>query len=852
MNRKQESEHRSVKKKHIILIILFIIVSFIVVSGGLYAAGALPSSLSAELDRLFKSQAPANQPASQPEVLTPPELSDPYFAQSALPKDLIGVYVDLDQDVKTQSQGTYVDLFNEAALYYADFRNYRANTVFIRPDLEGRFVGFADAYGNPVDILLEYLRQADTQGMKKALVLDASLLYGKDGSLTLDRVLYYLSNYTFDAVMYCPESNISTTDVASVFTYLNQNVKALYPTGLDVGLRIPGSTAAAVTDAQIVEVLNTLPDFVMVESGAIASASAPFRTVVGHWNSLAVSYPSIHFYCEHRNDLVLSGGEWNNASEIENELKALWDMECFHGSVFRSAETLIANRSSTSLILSRFMFEGELADLRVTTIRTDPSTGVVTLSGSSSPGHKVVLNGNALTNGSSFTFTKSLNPGLNPFVFKSCGKTLEYDIYHNGADSGNRIGYGNTVSPYVDNGLGVGMMVRLRNDDVETLGGISEKDTYHADFSTLPEGTLDYLVRMEMSEAGFLRYVLKSGNTVYGVNCELIDNAYLMPANQITVDRVDDSNPNTTDLVLNSDWFVPVNVQCLPQEYYAGYSSYSFNVTSFTAEYVDVTFHHTAAFYNAEALQFAPNSPFVRAEMYQQGDGLILRLYLRKAGQFYGFDIFQNEAHQLVVSFKKHSDGSVAGKTIMVDAGHGGWYMTGTSLSNNAVAEKTVTLALALKVKNLLESRGAAVIMTRMLDTSLTLEERTALIGQYNPDLFISIHCDGTTNTADAGTHTFYFRPYSMPLADAINRSLASVYKTYIYHPGDANYNKVDKDIKFYPFFVTRMNQCPAVLIETGFMTNAIEGAVLIDDNSQMWLAQGIADGLGNYFAQNY
>ena len=47
----------------------------------------------------------------------------------------------------------------------------------------------------------------------------------------------------------------------------------------------------------------------------------------------------------------------------------------------------------------------------------------------------------------------------------------------------------------------------------------------------------------------------------------------------------------------------------------------------------------------------------------------------------------------LVLSFKKHSDNLLAGKTVMLDAGHGGLYMTGTALRDQSTAEKKTTLS---------------------------------------------------------------------------------------------------------------------------------------------------------------
>ena len=84
-----------------------------------------------------------------------------------------------------------------------------------------------------------------------------------------------------------------------------------------------------------------------------------------------------------------------------------------------------------------------------------------------------------------------------------------------------------------------------------------------------------------------------------------------------------------------------------------------------------------------------------------------------------------------------------------------------------------------------------------------------------------------------------------------IHASLVNIYRNNIYLPTDSNYSSVDRKIKFYPFYVTRRNQCPSVLVETGFMTNYIEGNILANENGQYWIAQGIAEGIANYFLTN-
>ena len=846
------------KKSRIALIIAFIALSLLVVTVGLYVSDALPQKVSYSITSFVSRLTGGRHSQTEPEIHTdefiPTVNVDPSVGVSSLlPEKVVGVTLGLNTDVKMTASDSYAALYNEALIYYNDFKNYTVNTVFLKPDLEGRFENLKDAYGNAVDALRVYLSLAETDGLFRILIADRDLIVEEKGSLKLERLKFYLSNYAFNGVVFsCPD--VSPEEYLSLFTQFSSTLRSLYGHELQIGACLDARQSAAFSNENITALLSDAAlNFVEIEASSLRSSVNPFNIALSRWNAAAAYFRHIRIVCGHRNDLVLSGAyEWSNPTEIVDEMQALWDHEFINGSVFHSAETLLKNRSSMSLALSRFVFDGELPDLQITKINLYPEQSRVHFVGASASGHKMTLNGFSAGSGGEFNLIRDLYPGENPFRFESCGKTLSCNIYQVTPDLGNRYGYSDAVSPYVDNGLGTALMARIINDDTETLGAPNEKNTYHADNSTLPKETLDYVVNMDLTEAGFLRYQLKSGATVYGVNCELLSGAYVMPKNRVIVNSVNDVSPTSTDIIFDTDWFVPIRVVCSPQAYHFGYDSYSYNIDSFTAQYVDVYFHYSE-FYNSAALSFGPTSPFSRSELYATGeDTIILRLYLKKTGQFYGFDIRRTDDKKLVLSFKKHSDGLLAGKTVMLDPGHGGLYMTGTALTNNTVAEKTVTLAIASKAKGMLEALGAKVIMTRVMDMSLTLEERTALLSKYNPDIFVSIHCDGTENVSDAGTHTFYFRPYSMPLAYSINAALSTIYKTYIYKPTDTNYPKIDKNIKFYPFFVTRLDQCPSVLVETGFMTNPDEGLILTQENTQYWLAQGITNGIQNYFAANY
>ncbi len=970
------------KKRKIITVCIFVVLSVFLIMAGLFASDSLPQKLTYKINGFITSlgfQPNGKGIASGADnfvVYVPVE-------KKMMPDDLKAVWLDEAYDITADPAYGLQAFLSEADLYFNYFDNFLTNALFIKPDTLNKFSGLTDANGNAADILREYMNRAAAKEYTKGLIVDESMLYTDDGKLSFDTVKFYLTNYSFDAVVLDSEALSKNGRLNSAAPFVRDAVKA-FDSELFFGVVVIPDAVSKYADAQTVQLLTAgISDFIIVRAdGSLHSASLPFAAVMSWWNEYAQYFPATRFYIMHRTDLVCQGAsEWSDHAEIAEEMRYMWDFNNVYGSVFYSASSLRANKSSFAQRIAFLLDDGESKTLKVKKIDLNAQNNTVLFSGVSDFGHRLLCNHTvAKENGGAFSLTYPLSAGDNVFSFSSCGREITYRIFNNshlihsyypqtdinaskddvvtimavcmsncsvvcslngndypmtmqeGAavegmpqgfsvftcavnftgssfkdinlgnititavledvkeavtcgrvtllksnssaawskvletvyklfyrESPNNSEYteisshsdGFKVSPYKDNGLGTSLMCKIYYDDTEQLGRAGAYDTYQADLSALCKGTLDYVDNMTVSEEGYIRYELRSGISVYGVNCELINNAFTMPQNGIIARGVAES-VSSTDIVFETDWLVPVTVKTLPQSYSTGYLNYSYNVSNYTAEYVDVTFHHTSAFYNQESIAFAADSPFVSYELFTGNKGeMILRLHLRQKGQFYGFDIFTDENSNLVISFKKHTNGALYGKVIMVDPGHGGLAMTGTALRNETVAEAQVTLSIAKKVQQMLTEQGATVIMTRTMDTPLDLDERCVIMSEYNPDIFISIHCDGSDNESDSGTHTFYFRPYSQPLAKAINASLVSTYQNYIYQPGDTNYPSINRGIKFYPFFVTRLNQCPSELIETGFMTNIVEGSILANDNQQYWIAQGITYGLMNYFAAN-
>ncbi len=97
---------------------------------------------------------------------------------------------------------------------------------------------------------------------------------------------------------------------------------------------------------------------------------------------------------------------------------------------------------------------------------------------------------------------------------------------------------------------------------------------------------------------------------------------------------------------------------------------------------------------------------------------------------------------------------------VVLDPGHGGADLGATAEQDGKLlAEKDLTLALALEAKKQLQLRGIQVSLTRSRDAEVPLSERTALANRQKADLFISIHMNSTPsgqrNPSPRGVETF-------------------------------------------------------------------------------------------------
>ncbi len=87
------------------------------------------------------------------------------------------------------------------------------------------------------------------------------------------------------------------------------------------------------------------------------------------------------------------------------------------------------------------------------------------------------------------------------------------------------------------------------------------------------------------------------------------------------------------------------------------------------------------------------------------------------------------------------------GKVIILDPGHGGTAATDSyRVGPSGEREEWVNLRVALLLRDLLEEAGAKVVLTRVSDTFVPLEDRSRLALESKGDLFVSIHHNATAD----------------------------------------------------------------------------------------------------------
>jgi N-acetylmuramoyl-L-alanine amidase len=177
-----------------------------------------------------------------------------------------------------------------------------------------------------------------------------------------------------------------------------------------------------------------------------------------------------------------------------------------------------------------------------------------------------------------------------------------------------------------------------------------------------------------------------------------------------------------------------------------------------------------------------------------------------------------------------------SGRRIVIDAGHGG--KDPGAISPIGLMEKDVVLPASLEVARLLREAGHEVILTRQTDVFLELDDRAEVANRRDADLFVSIHADSAANRDARG-----FTVYVCRGASSGSQTVAKA----VVHSLDSGSGLDSRGVRAANYRVLVRTQCPAILVELGYLSNRQEALMLRQDAVQKKLARCIAEGIDSF-----
>lgn len=191
----------------------------------------------------------------------------------------------------------------------------------------------------------------------------------------------------------------------------------------------------------------------------------------------------------------------------------------------------------------------------------------------------------------------------------------------------------------------------------------------------------------------------------------------------------------------------------------------------------------------------------------------------------------------------KHTDVPFLGKTIVIDAGHGG-LDPGSMGSSSGVCESELNLEIAGLLAKELETLGAKTVMTRTeattrtLGTSnkLSLEERQVSIEKQSADLLLSIHQNFNEESSSyRGVQILYRKESDRAFAERIQNTFNQELSTKLH------------SIKGEYALLSYGDQ-PAFIMECGFLSNPQEETLLQQLDHQKRILNILIQGIRNYW----
>lgn len=197
--------------------------------------------------------------------------------------------------------------------------------------------------------------------------------------------------------------------------------------------------------------------------------------------------------------------------------------------------------------------------------------------------------------------------------------------------------------------------------------------------------------------------------------------------------------------------------------------------------------------------------------------------------------------HQGKGNFEKEPDGP--GSTVMKNK-----VAAGTTGVSTKIPEYELTLAVSLKLRDILEARGYQVVMIREdHNVNISNAERAIMANELYADAFVRVHANGSEDSSVHGIMTMCQtkkNPYNASLYQH-SKALSSLVLDEMVAVTGAR-----KQFVWEVDTMSGINWCqvPVTIVEMGYMSNPAEDELMATEEYRQKMAEGIANGIDKYF----
>ena len=365
----------------------------------------------------------------------------------------------------------------------------------------------------------------------------------------------------------------------------------------------------------------------------------------------------------------------------------------------------------------------------------------------------------------------------------------------------------------------------VKNDYTYTKVGTNS--SFYDDFLPSSKGMRDYVtdIRNGYCKMRFGGYI-KEENLDFTYGKPLMLNTILTTAVEVNAKNTVNNKANTTDIRFGITENIPVDVD--------------FNGDNGAMRII---------IYNTDTSiipQFdVPANPLIKSIEGKKGtreNMLMYHVHLKQKDNFYGFNIVYENGCMIVKLNNPQTlakgNKPLAGKKIVVDAGHGGTDIG--AVGPGDLPEKELNRLIAESLIEKLSDLGAEVVVSRDGDDTVDLYERIDFLNAECPDMAISVHHNSVAASSNAlkarGFMALYSNNSGVSLSKVVSNTVCD------------KLGREQKATSYQALAVARNHRFPSTLLEMCFISNVEEYQWSINDGNVDKSAQAIADGVIEYY----